>query len=568
MKVNETFDGHVIPKKTKWLYSVSAAGRDAAYALVSMFLLTYIQYSGILTPAGVEVTASQYAAMFGVISALVIVYRIFDALNDPFMGVLVEKVHMKLGKYKPWILIGCLTNSLTVFCLFCVPQWTSALQGWGYVWWFAIWYLLWGMTFTMNDVSYWAMMPSLSSDAKERTSITTLMQIFCSVGQFSVAALAPIFATNFGYQSTYMTMTIIVIAVFLILQVLLVLFAKEHTRDLEAEKNHPAASFKDMFAVLKNNNQTRWAVIIILIYYTGSGILNSLGMNYFYFAVGYSAGGTAMTLFTVIYGLGVIIATFLFPLLSSKFTRKQLFTGCIILTIIGYVAFFIYGLPLGDGNYISPAPTDAEGNLNMVYMIPLFLIGLFIFFAQGVIGMILIMQNQNTIEYNEWKTGERKESVILSLRSLSAKLASSIQQGVLYLFLACAGLLSIINTLSSYQQELAMGTMTSEAVTALSNAACLEASTGSIIIYKAGVAILPMVLILVCYILSRKFYKIDEKMYDQIVKEIDERKHANEESSENNPELAAEGAAEANVVPEEVNINEHVEEPPHDQQNE
>ena len=566
MKVNETFDGQVIPKKTKWIYSVSATGRDAAYALVSMFLLTYIQYSGILTPAGAEVTASQYAAMFGVISALVIVYRIFDALNDPFMGVLVEKVHMKLGKYKPWILIGCVANSLTVFCLFCVPQWTSALQGWGYVWWFAIWYLLWGMTFTMNDVSYWAMMPSLSSDAKERTSITTMMQIFCSVGQFSVAALAPIFATSFGYQSTYMTMTIIVIAVFLILQILLVLFAKEHTRDLEAEKNHPAASFKDMFSVLKNNNQTRWAVIIILIYYTGSGILNALGMNYFYFAVGYSAGGTAMTLFTVVYGLGVIIATFLFPLLSSKFTRKQLFTACIILTILGYVAFFIYGLPLGNGSYLSPSPVTESGDLNMIYMIPLIFIGLFIFFAQGIIGMILVMQNQNTIEYNEWKTGERKESVILSLRSLSAKLASSIQQGVLYLFLACAGLLAIINDLSSLQQDLAMGTMTSEAVSEASNALCATASTSSIIIYKAGVAILPLVLILVCYILSMKFYKIDEKTYDKIVKEIEERKQL--EHEEHQPELGAETAVDANTVPESESSPEYVEENPDEKQNE
>ncbi len=347
-----------------------------------------------------------------------------------------------------------------------------------------------------------------------------------------------------------MVVTIIVLAVFLVLQIAVVLFTKEHARDVEEEKKHPAPSFKDMFSVLKHNDQTRWATIIILIYYTGSGILNALGMNYFYFAVGYSAGGTAMTLFTVVYGLGVIISTVLFPLLSSKFTRKQLFTASMIMTVVGYIAFFIYGLPLGNGSYLSPSPVTADGDLNMIYMIPLVFIGLLIFLAQGLIGMILVMQNQNTIEYNEWKTGERKESVILSLRSLTAKLASSIQQGVLYLFLACAGLLAIINSLSSLQQDLAMGTLTSEAVSLASNELCATATVSQIIIYKAGVALLPMVLILTCYILSMKFYKIDEKTYDQMVKEIEERKEHEheEENAQAQPELVTEGVVEEETI--------------------
>ncbi len=515
------YEGDNVPKKTKWLYSTAAIGRDAAYALVSLFLLTYIQYSGILTPSGDN---SSFVAMFGVISGLVIGYRIFDALNDPFMGVLIEKIHFKTGKYKPWIIIGALTNAVVVYCLFVVPQYIPALQGWGYVGWFAVFYLLWGLTYTMNDIAYWAMLPSLTSEEKQRASITTLMSIFCSVGQFIVAGLTPIISGAFGYQISYRIITDCVIVLFLVLQIVLYFFAPEHARDIEEEQKHDVPKFKDMFEILKKNDQTKWATIIFFIYYTGSGILNALGINYFYFAVNYTIGSSVMTYFTVVYGLGVILAQFLFPVLSKHFTRAKLWNICIILNVVGYIAFFIYGLPLGGGKYLSVSPLTAEGTLSIAYLIPLCIIGIIIFSSQGVIGLMLIMMMANTIEYNEWKFGERKEAVIFSLRPLTAKLSSAIQQGVLYLFLFVSGLMAIVSNISTYQQQAAIGSSTTEVVNELCNQATSAASAFNVLIYKLGVAILPMLLFVVTYILVKKFYKIDETTYTNMCREIKERK--------------------------------------------
>ena len=98
MNICETYSGNNVPKRTKWIYSTVATFRDACYALVSMFLITFIQYSGVLTrglPASAtsEEKTALFVATFGVITALVIGYRIFDALNDPFMGVIIEKTH-------------------------------------------------------------------------------------------------------------------------------------------------------------------------------------------------------------------------------------------------------------------------------------------------------------------------------------------------------------------------------------------------------------------------------------------------------------------------------------------
>lgn len=532
MRISETYEGSKVPGRTKWIYSTVAVARDAAYTLVAMFLVTYIQYSGVLTRGlekGSADLSSAFLAMYGVISALIIGYRIFDALNDPFMGVIIEKTHFKTGKYKPWILIGGVSNALVVFALFWGPE--IGITGWSYVAWFAVFYLLWGLTFTMNDIAYWGMLPNLTSEERQRNTITTIMSIFCSVGQFAVAGLAPVLSGIIGYN-VYKYIAIIVSVLFAVTQIILYLFLKEPKRDLEAEKQHEPAKFKDMFTVVKKNSQVRVMFFVLLVYYLGSSILNGLGLNYFYFAVNYSIGGTVMTIFTVVYGLGYILAQILFPILSKKFTRNQLLLFTFIALIAGYLAFFIYGLPLGNGNYIGPAPI-VNGSLNIVYLIPLCLIGLVIFFAQGLFYMVLIIMMTNTIEYNEWKFGERKEAVIFSLRPLTTKFASAVQQGVLYLFLAIASLSGIIASISDLQNQNILGIQDIKDVNIQCDALVSDIAPWQTIVFKLGVAILPLVLFIIAFILIKKFYVIDEKMYNNMVKEIEERKansHVNESS--------------------------------------
>jgi len=165
----------MLDKRTKWSYCIGATGRDMAYALVSMFLLTYIQYT-------MTLTVSQYAC----ISGIVVLCLIWDAFNDPMMGIIIENAHLKAGKYKPWILIGVLLSATDIVCLFTIRP-----EGWNFVFFFGVAYLLWGMTYTMNDIAYWGMLPSLTSDPKERNLLITIQGIFICIGQFSVAGLLP-----------------------------------------------------------------------------------------------------------------------------------------------------------------------------------------------------------------------------------------------------------------------------------------------------------------------------------------------------------------------------------------
>ena len=116
-----------LDKRTKWSYCVGATGRDMAYALVSMYLITYIQYT-------MKLTVAQY----GAISAILVVCLIWDAINDPMMGIIIENARFKSGKYRPWILLGVILNAIVIVMLF-----TLRPEGWAFVIFFGISYLCW-----------------------------------------------------------------------------------------------------------------------------------------------------------------------------------------------------------------------------------------------------------------------------------------------------------------------------------------------------------------------------------------------------------------------------------------
>ena len=122
--VNKTFEGNKVPRLTKFLYPFSGIFRDACYALVGSFLLQYTITSGVLSS-----DPATFSAQYGVITIAMMIALVWDGINDPIMGFIVEKVHFKLGKFKPWILIGAIGNSLAVILLFLVRP----SNGWAYV---------------------------------------------------------------------------------------------------------------------------------------------------------------------------------------------------------------------------------------------------------------------------------------------------------------------------------------------------------------------------------------------------------------------------------------------------
>ena len=137
-------------------------------------------------------------------SVIIVLCRVWDAVNDPMMGTIISNTRTRFGKYRPWVLIGCIANLIFFIGLFTIRIDVGSnidTLGWWNVAILGICYLLWGMSFTMNDVSYWSLLPVLSEDKKERDTLTTMVSIFASVGSFVAGGVIPAQDYDFLFKS-------------------------------------------------------------------------------------------------------------------------------------------------------------------------------------------------------------------------------------------------------------------------------------------------------------------------------------------------------------------------------
>lgn len=471
--------------KTKWSYCVGATGRDMAYALVSMYLLLYVQYTMNLT-----------TAQFAVISFCVVLCLIWDAVNDLIMGIIIENAHLKWGKFKPWIAIGCLTNAIVIVCLFTIRP-----TGWAFVAFYSIGYLLWGMTFTMNDIAYWGMLPSLSSDSKTRNTLVTLMSVFCCVGQFTVAGVVPMVIAG-NAVNAYRTVALVVALLFVAFQALTVFGTTESERVDSKEK----ISLKGMYEIFRRNDQLVHAGAACLLFNVGQGLLIIFGVNFFYVEFGYSDSGTLVFVFTVMYGLGQLLSQALYAGLTTKLKRMEIQKISIICLFVGYALLMAFG-------YILPKN-----------VILLDLIGFIIFFFQGLSNLSIVVMLNNTIEYDEYRFAERHDSVISAVRSFSVKLSSGINQGLSTLVLIISGVYAMSQNISELEMQVNDALISSDEARIIADEYIAGVAKYQSVVLRLGMVVIPLLTIYASYVILKKKYIITEEKYDELVSSIANRK--------------------------------------------
>ena len=517
--LRKTYSGDVPPKSTSAIYCGASVFRDACYQLVAGFLVTYITLSGLL-----DSDPKAFMAQIAAISLITIICLVWDGLNDPIMGWIIEKVHFKWGKYKPWILIGGLLNTAVVLVLFLAHP-----RGWGFVALFAVFYFLWDIAWTINDIAYWSMLPSLTKDEARRNRITSIMQICISIGVFGVYGAIPMLVGAFegvSAQTVYGVIATVVVVLFLISQIILVVCCKEHKEEENPDEPHEEVKFRDMITLFKKNDQFRVNIIAILLNYLGGGTVVGFGMYYFYLRFGYgsSAGGNIQFMFTIMYAVGTLISQIAYPFISKVLKRKNIFVISFVAILIGYLSLFFVGFPV-FGNDIIANP--ASWTIWLLYAA-----GAIMFFGQGLFAVAIIMQMQSTIEYNEWKYGERKEALVSSMRALVAKFGSAIQRLLIFLTLSISGLYAISQVISNSEAELASGSMTSAELTEKIDTARATISNGQWLLFSIGMLWVPLILLCISLFLSRFVFKIDEDKYQEMVNDLNARKQAPVENKE------------------------------------
>ncbi len=475
-----------VSNRTKYSYAASGIGRDMMYALYSTYLIVFL--TDALGLANWQLIA---------VGTVIAIARVWDAINDPIMGIIIDNTRSRFGKFKPWILSGALSSAVVFFLLFQ----DFGLTGNAFVITFAILYILSGMTFTMNDISYWSMYPSFTTDQQEREKIGSLARIFASIGMFLVIALVPIIYQNYdgGPKAAFSMIALVICLTFVVSQIGLVIGVKEQPNLITTVKQEKT-KFKNLLRVIFKNDQLVVIIISIFLFNAGYFITTSLGIYFFNYDFN-KYGGIEFTLFSAVLAISQLSALALFPVLMKKITRKQLFTIAIIEMIIGYAMFMSVGFVL---------PMN---------MLVIGIAGFFIFSGQGFIQVIVLVMLADTIEYGQWKLGTRNGSIVFAINPFVTKLATAVQTLVVTVTLAATGLNEYVIKPVTQAKDLNPN-MSNDDVRALIASNVTEPMLLGL---RTSMIVIPLVLILVSYTIYRWKYKIDSKFYHQITTELTER---------------------------------------------
>lgn len=404
--------------RNKWFYSISGIGRDMSYSLIDSFLLIYIQF-------GVSLTLAQFTTLSLIIG---VGGRIWDALNDPLMGAVIEGSHFKNGKFRPWILLGAILCGLVIITMFNV----QSIPGWRFVVFMTVMYLLWESTFTMNDIGYWAMLPSLTSVKEERNSITTLTVLFAGVGAILAQGIIPQVTVG-DMRAGYRFVSILIAVVFIGCQALLYFTVKEPKRRKVENAEH--ISLKKMWKTIARNDQVLWMTLSMLFYNIGSTLLIALAANLLYLEIGYN--GTLYFYVVVAYGVTMVAVNALYPALVNRLGRRKLQHLSIFVAIIGYAFIALLGwLPFFPFNIAILCIFCAMVSA-----------------GQSLFYMSCIINMANCVEYNDYKYGERNEAVVSTLRPFMAKFAAAMHTLIVTLVLAISGTFLLSQSISTLETQ-------------------------------------------------------------------------------------------------------------------
>lgn len=437
-------------------YGLGAVGKDMVYMLSASYILYYYQ----------DILGVSSLAM----GALLMAARVFDAFNDPIMGVLVAKTKTKWGKFRPWLFIGTLLNAVMLYLLFAAPP---SLSGKGLVAYAAVTYILWGVTYTMMDIPYWSMIPAFTEGGKERENLTSLARSCAGVGSALVTILTMVCVLALGggnEREGFRIFALIIAIIFVLFITVTCICVKEKsTVDMESP------SVGQMFKALIQNDQAMTVVITIVLVNCSLYITSNLLIYFFKYDVAGANWYGTYTLFNAFGGGIQILSMMLFyPLLRKFISSMKIFNLSIIFAIAGYGVLFLC-MCLGVHNLV-------------VLCIP----GFFIFVAFGMLTVLTTVFLANTVDYGELKNKRRDESVIFSMQTFVVKLAS--------------GVAVFIASICLQMSHLSKDTSNVDEI--------VEAVDGShLIVLRMTMALIPIIgFIIACIIFRKKYILTDEKL--------------------------------------------------------
>ena len=394
-----------VPFREKIGYGVGAVGLDLSYGLFYSYLSIYLT------------NALGISSLF--LLVLAPIARLWDGINDPMMGSIVDASHSKMGKYRPWILRGAVANAVVLCFLFNNPG-IKAGSVWLYIY-VAVFYVLWGMSNTLADIPYWSMIPSFATQEKDRNFISTVARTFSGLGQGIVLILTAPIVAFFGKssESSLKAMTPESLRLgfgkwSMIAAALLVVFAficVASTKERNVVSGGEKFSFKNALHEIKHNDQLLVFMLFAMISNAGYYMTSGISSYYFNAVLGDLNLQSKFNLFGAV---GSVLGIAVIPVCSRFMNNRSIYRLSLSMATAGYIGMAIVGYGFG-GNVVG---------LGLCYLV-----------ASVGIGSMFVNQTvmlADVVDYGEYKLGKRSQSLTFSMKGFLQKMAYTLQCIIMY----------------------------------------------------------------------------------------------------------------------------------------
>lgn len=361
-----------------WTYFV---GQNVYYNITFIYLSAYLAMQGI--------------ALWKV-SLVLLVVKVWDAINDPIFGYIFDKVKFKSGlKSLPWLRIAVLLIPFVTIAVFTIPMGFSET---GKLIWFAVAYLLWDTVYTLTDVPAYSMLNTMTDNLQERNTLLSVNRVFSGGGYLLCVVVMPLLIGK-----SYALAVIVLSVISALTMVPLCIFCKE--RNYHPEQDDGDFSFGHMFRYLKSNKY-------LLIYYGGymatDALKTSAAVTLFvsFFLFGSELYSILLNLLGMLPG---IIAAMLMPSILKKLDKfKTLFWCNIVNILLGLLIYF-----LGYEN------RTLFLVLTCIRAVPL-----------SLVGILAFMFTPDCAEYGQYKSGISAKGITFAIQTFSVKITGAVSSAL------------------------------------------------------------------------------------------------------------------------------------------
>lgn len=368
-------------------YSTGILGQNLIYNLMAMYILFYFT-DILLIPASIA-------------SIIIIIASLWDAVNDPIMGMIADNTRSRWGKFRPYLIFGSFFIGIITVLNFSngFTNYTSKTI------FAAVTYIFWGMIFTSCDIPIWALSSVVSSSSKQRDQQVTFGKVGATIGVVISSVLSVPILNMFGGErssTAYFYLALIFAGTGCLLMFITGLFSRERIKP-----NKEKTPFRENIKTIIYNKPLLLLMVALFVVNFINSIRQSVQI---YFAVYTWGDANYMTLIGLSLVIGMLFGMILSPFLLSKYKKRSIYIiTCIIASVVSAIPYFI------DYSNV---------------VLGLIFIGLSFLFS-GIAMIVTTSMLMDTIDWAEYQNNFRSEGIVFSMNTFLTKLGATISRVIL-----------------------------------------------------------------------------------------------------------------------------------------